>query len=222
MPMIDFVSKLHKKTTRNYLERVCEHDKIECATIAKQYGKDYWDGDRRHGYGGYSYDGRWEVVARDMIDHYGLQPGMKILDIGCGKGHLLYEFKKLVPGLEVRGVDISKWGLADAKPEVREFLTLAPAQALPYADNEFDLVFSLATFHNFRIMDLKKAIDELNRVAKDPASAYIMLESYRNEAERVNLMYWQLTCESFYDVGEWEWVYDHFGFKGDYSFIFFE
>lgn len=220
--MIDFVSKLHKATTRNYLERVCEHDKIECATIAKEYEKDYWDGDRRHGYGGYSYDGRWEVVAKDMIDHYGLKPGMKILDVGCGKAHLLYEFKKLIPGLEVRGVDISKWGLADAKEEVRENLTLAPAQDLPFEDDEFDLVYSLATFHNFKIMDLQRAINELNRVVKNPERSYIMLESYRNEAERVNLMYWQLTCESFYSVDEWEWIYDHFDFKGDYSFIFFE
>ena len=222
MPMVDFVSQLHKKTARNYLERVCEHDKIACATVAKQYGKDYWDGDRRYGYGGYTYDGRWEAVAREMIDHYVLKPGMTILDIGCGKAHLLYEFKKLLPGLEVRGVDISEWGLVDAKKEVREFLTLAPAQQLPFEDNAFDLVYSLATFHNLRIMDLQQAISELNRVAKDPTRAYLMLESFRNEAERVNLMYWQLTCESFYDVGEWEWLYDHFGYKGDYSFIFFE
>jgi ubiquinone/menaquinone biosynthesis C-methylase UbiE len=222
MPMIDFVSQLHKKTTRNYLERVCEHDKIACAATAKQYGKDYWDGDRRYGYGGYTYDGRWKTVALKMIDHYGLKPGMQILDIGCGKAHLLFEFKKLIPGLKVRGVDISDWGLAAAKKEVHDFLTLAPAQQLPYKDNSFDLVYSLATFHNFRIMDLQQAISELNRVAKDPTRAYIMLESFRNEAERVNLMYWQLTCESFYAVEEWEWLYDHFDYRGDYSFIFFE
>jgi protein-L-isoaspartate(D-aspartate) O-methyltransferase len=222
MAHIDFISKLHKKTARNYLERVCEHDKIECATVAKQYGREYWDGDRRYGYGGYRYDGRWEVVARDMIQHYGLHSGQKILDVGCGKAFLLYEFKKLIPGLEVRGIDISSYGLENAKEEVREFLVNAPAQEIPFEDNEFDLVYSLATLHNLKIFDLKKAISEINRVLKDPANAYIMLESYRNEAERVNLMYWQLTCESFYSVDEWEWVYRQFGYKGDYSFIFFE
>ncbi|GFK94957.1 23S rRNA (guanine(745)-N(1))-methyltransferase [Fundidesulfovibrio magnetotacticus] len=222
MPLIDFVSVLHKKTVRDYKERVCVHDKIECATVAKRYGRDYWDGDRSHGYGGYRYDGRWEPVARAMIEHYGLRDGMSLLDVGCGKAHLLHEFKKLLPGLEVRGVDISRWGLDTAKEEVRPFLTEAPAQELPFADNSFDLVISLATFHNLKVFELKRAIDELNRVAKDPARSYVMLESYRNEAERVNLMFWQLTCESFYSVEEWEWLYAHFGFKGDYSFIFFE
>lgn len=222
MPQIDFISKLHKKTSRNYLERVCQHDKIECATIAKEYGKDYWDGDRKYGYGGYSYDGRWHVVAQDMIDHYQLEPGQKILDVGCGKAYLLYEFKKLIPELDVRGIDTSEYGLAHAKEEVKQYLTLAPAQALPYEDKEFDFVYSLATLHNLKIHELQKAISEINRVSKDPSRSYIMLESYRNEAERVNLMYWQLTCESFYDVDEWEWLYNHFGFQGDFSFIFFE
>lgn len=222
MPEIDFISKLHKKTHRNYLERVCEHDKIECATIAKQYGRDYWDGDRKYGYGGYTYDGRWEVVARDMIDHYGLKPGDRILDVGCGKAFLLYEFKKLIPGLDVWGIDISDWGLAHAMEEIGDHLVKAPAQKLPFDDRHFDFVYSLATLHNLKIHELQKAISEINRVSKDPARSYIMLESYRNEAERVNLLYWQLTCESFYSVDEWEWVYDHFGFQGDYSFIFFE
>ncbi len=222
MPYKDFVLKLHKKTKRNYLERVCEHDKIECATIAKQYGKDYWDGDRRYGYGGHSYDGRWAVVAEEMIEHYKLKPDARILDIGCGKGFLLFELQKLLPGLEVHGVDISKYGRDDAKEEIRETIQLASAQELPFPDNHFDLVISLGTFHNLRIFDLKKAIEELNRVIKKPQNAYLMVESYRNEAERVNLLYWQLTCESFYSVEEWQWIYEHFGYQGDYSYIFFE
>lgn len=218
----DFVLKLHKKTQRNYLERVCLHDKIHCATVAKQYGRDYWDGDRQYGYGGYGYDGRWKVVAEDMIAHYGLKGGEKILDIGCGKGFLLYEFKKLIPDLQISGVDISDYGLEHAKDEVKDFLIKAPAQALPFEDNTFDFVFSLGTFHNLKIYDFQKALRELGRVLKHKDRAYIMVESYRNEVERVNLLYWQLTCESFYSVDEWEWLYDHFGYKGDYSFIFFE
>lgn len=222
MPQIDFISQLHKKTQRNYLERVCSHDKIECALKAKQYGRDYWDGDRRYGYGGYYYDGRWEEVARRMIDHYQLKPGQRILDVGCGKAFLLYEFKKLIPDLEVRGVDISEYGLSNAKEEIRDCLLNAPAQKLPFEDGEFDLVYSLTTLHNLKIFELEQAILEINRVSKNPEKAYIMVESYRNERERVNLLYWQLTCESFYAVDEWEWLYKQFGYKGDYSFIFFE
>ena len=222
MPYKDFVLKLHKKTTRNYLERVCDHDKAHCAEIAKQYGEDYWDGDRRYGYGGYYYDGRWEIVARDMIDHYGLKAGNSILDVGCGKGFLLYEFKKLLPELHVQGVDISRYGLENAKTEIKDLLSFASAQKLPFEDNQFDLVISLGTLHNLKIFDLERAICEMNRVARHPEKMYIMLESYRNEVERVNLLYWQLTCESFYSVDEWEWIYHRFGYQGDYSFIFFE
>jgi ubiquinone/menaquinone biosynthesis C-methylase UbiE len=222
MPYKDFVLKLHRKTKRNYLERVCEHDKIDCATVAKQYGKEYWDGDRRYGYGGHYYDGRWEVVARDMIQHYGLQSGDRVLDIGCGKGFLLYEFKKIIPELDVSGVDISTYAIENSPPEVRDGIVHAPAEKLPFADSEFDLVISLGTLHNLRIFDLQLAINEINRVIKVPEKAYIMVESYRNEAERVNLLYWQLTCESFYSVEEWEWLYEKFGYLGDYSFIFFE
>lgn len=222
MAYVDFVEKLHKRTSRNYQERVCEHDKIHCSTVARKYGKDYWDGDRMYGYGGYRYDGRWESVARDMIKHYGLESGQKVLDVGCGKGYLLYEMTKLLPGVSVSGVDISSYGLEHAKEEIQGCLIEAPAQSLPFPDDEFDLVISLGTLHNLKIFELEKAISEINRVVKMPEKSYIMLESYRNERERVNLLYWQLTCESFYSVEEWEWIYRHFGFQGDYSFIFFE
>lgn len=220
MAYIDFVSELHKATKRDYVGRVVSDDKAECAVVAKQYGYDYWDGERKYGYGGYRYDGRWRVVAEKMAKHYHLQAGQKVLDVGCGMAHLLYELTQVVPGLIVKGVDISEYVLLHAKEEIRENLQLGKAQELPFSDNEFDLVISLTTLHNLKVFDLKKAVQEIERVSK--GKSYIMVESYRNDKEEVNMLYWQLTCASYYAVDEWEWLYKEWGYTGDYSFIFFE
>ena len=220
MAYIDFVSDLHKATKRDYVGRVMEADKSECAVIAKQYGYDYWDGDRKYGYGGYRYDGRWRVVAERMAKHYSLKPGQKILDVGCGMAHLLYEFTQVVPGIEVTGLDISDYALAHAKEEIRDRLVKGDAKKLPFEDNTFDLVISLTTLHNLRVYDLKSAVKEIERVSK--GNSYIMVESYRNDREEMNMLYWQLTCASYYAVNEWEWLYKEWGYTGDWSFIFFE
>ena len=220
MAHLDFISIVHKKTTRNYVERVVQHDKAECAAIAKRFDQEYWDGERQHGYGGYRYDGRWRPVAEAMAKHYDLQPGQKILDIGCGKGFLLYEFSQVVPGIEVVGLDISQYAIDNAKGEVRPFLVQGLAQELPFADNYFDLVYSITTLHNLYIYNLKKAVMEINRVSKH--NSHIAVEAYRNEREKANLLYWQLTCECFFTPDEWQWLYSEWDYKGDYSFIYFE
>ncbi|HBV84960.1 MAG TPA: SAM-dependent methyltransferase [Lachnospiraceae bacterium] len=220
MAYIDFVSEIHKATKRDYVGRVTSDNKAECAVIAKKYGYDYWDGERKYGYGGYHYDGRWRNVARKMAEHYHLKAGQKVLDVGCGMAHLLYEFTQVVPGLEVFGIDISEYALAHAKQEVRNRLQYGKAQEIPFLDNEFDLVISLTTLHNLKVYDLKKAIQEIERVSK--GNSHIMVESFRNDQEEVNMLYWQLTCASYYSVEEWEWLYKEWGYTGDYSFIFFE
>jgi len=220
MAYLDFISRLHRSTKRNYLERATEHDKAECAAEAKKFGRNYWDGDRKFGYGGYHYDGRWKPVAIDLIEHYQIKPKDRVLDVGCGKGFLLYELMSLVPDLGIRGIDASDYALKHAKEEVRPFLDLGKAQDLPYPDDAFDLVISINTLHNLNIHDLERALREIGRVCK--GNSYIVVESYRNEQEKVNLFYWQLTCESFFSQQEWEWLFSEFGYSGDYSFIFFE
>lgn len=220
MAYIDFVSNLHKMSKRDYIGRVTSDDKAECAKIAKEYGYDYWDGNRKYGYGGYHYDGRWWSVAQKLANYYKLEPGQKVLDVGCGMAHLLYELMQVVPGLNVTGIDISKYALEHAKEEVRGNLQYGQAQNIPFRDNEFDLVISLATLHNLKVYDLKRAVQEIERVGK--GKSYIMVESFRNDREEVNMLYWQLTCASYYSVDEWEWLYKEWGYTGDYSFIFFE
>lgn len=220
MAYVDFISKLHKKTQRDYVRRVVEADKAECAAVAKKFGREYWDGDRKYGYGGYTYDGRWRVVAEEMAAHYNLQPGQKVLDVGCGKGFLLYELTQVVPGIEVAGIDISQYAIDNAKEEIRPYLSQGLAQDLAFDDRSFDLVYSITTLHNLYIYDLKKAVRHIERVSK--GNSYIVVESYRNEREKANLLYWQLTCECFYTPEEWEWLYKEWGYSGDYSFIYFE
>lgn len=220
MACVDFITKVHTSTKRNYVERVVEYDKAECAAVAKQYGKDYWDGDRKYGYGGYRYDGRWRAIAEKMAQHYGIKSGDKILDVGCGKGYLLYEFTQAVPGVEIAGIDISEYAIENAKEEVKPFLKVGNAVDLPFPDKTFDFVVSILTLHNLYNYELRQALQEIERVGKQ--DKYIVVESYRNEEEKVNLLYWQLTCQSFYTPQEWEWFFTESGYTGDYGCIFFE
>jgi len=220
MAYVDFVGVLHTATTRDYVQRVVEHDKAECAEVACQFGEDYWDGDRRYGYGGYRYDGRWRKVADAMVDYYNLKPGARILDIGCGKGFLAYEFTQALDGVEIAGIDVSEYGIAHAKEEVRDSLRVGNATALPWPDDHFDFVYSINTFHNLYNYDLHKAVMEMQRVGRGPK--HITVESYRNEAEKANLLYWQLTCRAFLTPQEWEFVFAQAGYDGDYGCIYFE
>ncbi len=220
MARIDFLERYQKQSKRDYIQRVVDHDKADCAEVAKQWDHDYWDGDRQYGYGGYTYDGRWRPIAEDIARHYDLEAGQRVLDVGCGKAFLLYELTRVVPGLEIAGIDISDYGIEHAKEEVRPHLTKGNATDLPWPDSSFDLVISLNTFHNLRIFDLERAVREVERVGR--GAKWICVESWRNEREKVNLLYWQLTCASFFDVEEWVWLYDGWGYSGDYGFIFFE
>ena len=223
MNYIDFLSVHHKSTKRDYLARVNdpEYPKPRAAELAKQWDYDYWDGDRRINYGGYHYrEGYWEKVAAQMVERYGLKKGDRILDIGCGKAFMLYDFTKLLPDLEIHGIDISPYALEHAKPEVKSSLTLGNATQLPWDDNYFDFVYSIQTLHNLHNYDLDKALREMTRVAK--GHKYLCVESYRNESEKANLLYWQVTCEAFNTPEEWRWWFDTTGYDGDYTFIYFE
>jgi protein-L-isoaspartate(D-aspartate) O-methyltransferase len=220
MAYIDFLSSLHRMTKRDYLGRVNGVPKAEAARQARQWGHDYWDGSRDFGYGGYRYDGRWRQVAEALASHYGLKAGDLVLDVGCGKGFLLYDLTQAVPGIEIAGLDISEYALANAKDEVKDRLQLGNARQLPFADASFDLVVSINTLHNLPCYDMEAALREMQRVGRK--HRYLCVESFRNEEEKVNLLYWQLTCACFFSPEEWQWWFARAGYTGDHSFIYFE
>jgi ubiquinone/menaquinone biosynthesis C-methylase UbiE len=220
MEQIDFIGGVHQSTKRDYVARVVEHDKAEVAEIATRFGEEYWDGPRHLGYGGYRYDGRWLPIAQAMAERYGLKSGSRVLDVGCGKGFLLYEFTQAVPGIEICGVDISEYAIEHSKEEIRDHVQVASAVELPFPDDHFDLVVSITTLHNLYNFELWAALQEIERVAR--GGKHITVESYRTEREKMNLLYWQLTCRTFWAPREWEWFMQQAGYTGDYGFIYFE
>ena len=215
----NFVTKLHLKTKRNYLKRM-NNKKIECMKVAKKFGKSYWDGHRKFGYGGYRYiPGRWKKVAENLIKTYNLNENSKVLDVGCGKGFLLYEMKKVLPNLKVTGFDISKYSIQNSKTEVRKSLFIHSAEEkFPFEKNKFDLVISLGVLHNLSLEKVSSSLKEIQRVGKQ---SYIMVESYRNEKELFNLECWALTCRTFLNKSDWKWFFKKNSFFGDYEFIYF-
>ena len=215
-----FLRSNHISTKRNYLERMNDN-KIVCMIEAKKYGKNYWDGKRRFGYGGYKYiPNRLTKIAKRIIKKFNLTNKSKILDVGCGKGYLLYEIKKIIPYAKIIGIDSSSYAIKNAKKEIKKNIFLCKAeQKYPFKRKYFDLALSFGCFHNLEINNLKKALNEIQRVSKN---TYIMVESYRNENELFNLQCWALTCESFFSKKEWEWLFKEFGYYRNYEFIYFE
>ena len=191
----NYVSNLHNSTKRNYFERM-QNEKVKCMDKAQNYGEDYWDGDRKYGYGGYKFiSGRWKDVAQSLIDNYSLKANSKVLDVGCGKGYLLYEMLKIQPQLDIYGFDISDYAIKNAKEEIKEKLFVSKAEdTLKFNNNEFDLTISLGVLHNLNYKNLVKAVEEIKRVSKN---SYIMVESYTNNEELFNLQCWALTCKIF-------------------------
>lgn len=216
----EFVSLVHKSTKRDYLARVTQRDKADVAEMAVKFDYDYWDGSRDTGYGGYKYDGRWRKVADAMIATYGIKAAMRVLDVGSGKGFLLHDFCEAIPGLEVAGIDISSYGIEHTMEDVKPFCQVGTAAKLPYPDRHFDLVVSINTLHNLYNYDLDAAFREIERVGR--GAKYICVEAYRGEREKVNLMYWQLTCRAFHTPLEWDFVFRQSGYTGDHEFIYFE
>jgi ubiquinone/menaquinone biosynthesis C-methylase UbiE len=189
--------------------------------ISKNYDRNYWDGDRKFGYGGYRYIiNYFTPLAKKIIKNYKLSNNSKILDLGCGKGFLIYEIKKILPKIKIIGMDISKYAKINAKKEVKKFIiNYDLRKKLKFENAEFDLVISVNTLHNLKLEDLERCLSEIERVGKEK---FICVESYRNIKEQFNLQCWALTAETIIHKSSWLWLFNKVGYSGDYEFIYFE
>ena len=201
------------RSVRNISERIRTKDP-EVTAISQNFGREYFDGDRMYGYGGYTYDGRWLPVAKTLVQEYSLGPSMKVLDVGCAKGFLVKDLIITCPGLEVYGLDISKYALMNAEPEIIDRLQMGNATNLPFPDKFFDLVVSINTLHNLDRDQVGKALTEIQRVTKK--NSYVVVDSYRNNSEKEVFESWVLTAK-FHDFPEnWIKLFAEVGYTGDY------
>ncbi len=212
MTEVDLLRSL-PRTKRNIQRRV-EDKSPDVIAISKKFDEDYWDGDRKYGYGGYRYDGRWRSVARDFIAHFNLRAGMRVLDVGCGKGFLVKDLMLECPGLEAFGLDISRYALMHCEREVIGRLHLGSAESLPFPDHSFDCVLSINTIHNLHRSRAVMAMREIQRLSG--GRAFVQVDSYRTPEQREIAVGWILTAE-FHDYPEgWLKLYAEAGYTGDY------
>jgi len=204
----------YPKTKRNLTERAASKTEEDRA-IARQFGRDFFDGDRRHGYGGFSYNPRfWQPVIPTFAQHFGIDNSSSILDVGCGKGFMLFDMLQLIPGVKVAGVDISAYAVENALEELGNHIQVADARELPFEDKSFDYVISINTIHNLERSDLIIALKEIERVAKK--GSFITVDAFRTEEERFAMEAWNLTAKTILSVDDWKALFSEAGYTGDY------
>lgn len=211
-----------KKLMRNYpvgKGRLSERPVItdETKIVSKKFGYDYFDGDRKYGYGGFNYHPKfWTKVVEDFIVEYSLDGKSTILDIGCAKGFMLVDFKKAIPGIKVAGVDLSEYAISNSHPIVSQDLIVGNAVQLPFDHGSFELVVSINTLHNLKKIEIKKALQEIERIGYK--NKFIMVDGYESELEKEMMNKWVLTAETVLSYREWEDFFSEVGYTGDYDF----
>ena len=204
----------YPKTKRDLSARQ-EEKSEEVREIARQFGKEFFDGDRKFGYGGFYYNPRfWEPVIPDLIHHYGSLANKSILDVGCAKGFMLYDLKRFSPTTDIKGIDISEYAILNAIPEIKKDLMVADAKKLPFEDSSFDLVISINTIHNLEVEECKLALREITRVSR--GNAFVTVDAYNNPEEEERMMAWNLTAKTILSVADWTALFDEVGYEGDY------
>jgi ubiquinone/menaquinone biosynthesis C-methylase UbiE len=204
----------YPRTKRNLEARGAEKTETDRA-LARKFGKEFFDGDRRNGYGGFHYNARfWTPVVPDLKKHFNLTADSRVLDIGCAKGFMMYDLMQFIPGITVRGIDISAYAIENAKEEVKDFVSVADARELPFEDNSFDCAISITTIHNLDYEGCVQALSEMERVS--PGKGFITVDAYENEEEKRRMDAWNLTAKTVLHHDEWRELFDKAGYKGDY------
>lgn len=218
MPEIDLLRALPR--VKRDIRKRRESRNPDVVRMGREFGQVYFDGPRECGYGGYRYDGRWIPVARDIVGHFGLKPGMRVLDVGCAKGFLVKDLMAVCPGLEVFGVDVSEYALMNCEPETVGRLHLGTARKLPFPDRGFDCVLSLNTIHNLDRAGAVTAIAEVQRVSG--GRAFVQVDSYRTPAQKAVFEDWVITAK-FHDYPDgWLKVFAEAGYTGDWYWTIVE
>ena len=204
----------YPKTKRDLKKRSANRTE-EDRLIARKFDKDFFDGERKHGYGGFNYNPiYWKKVVEDICKYYNLKGVESILDVGCGKGFMLYDFLQFSKNFSVKGVDISSYAIDNSKPEVKKFLSVGNAKKLNFDDNSFDFVISINTIHNLEGDDLNTSIKEIERVGK--SNKFIIVDAYSNDQEKKDLNDWNLTAKTILHTDEWVNLFNKCGYTGDY------
>jgi len=203
---------------RDNTEILVEYQLLE---RARQFGKEYFDGDRLYGYGGYYYHPRfWTDTVRRFRDYYHLADDASVLDVGCAKGFMMYDFKKLMPNITIAGIDISQYAYDNAIEEMKSFIKVGNAKSLPYSDKSFDLVISINTIDHLPLEECKQALREIQRVSKK--DAFISVNAWRTDKERELLLKWNLTALTYMHVDDWKRLFEEVGYTGDYYWFIAE
>jgi SAM-dependent methyltransferase len=204
----------YPKTKRDVNERGAMKTEKDRA-IARKFGEEFFDGDRSHGYGGYYYNPRfWQPVIPTFQDYYGLMSGSSVLDVGCGKGFMLHDVAELIPGVVVRGIDISDYAIANAIEDMKQNIHVGDARKLEYDDNSFDVVISINTVHNLDRAECGQALQEIERVSR--GKSFITVDAYRTDEEKKAMFAWNLTAKTIMHVDEWKAFFEEVGYNGDY------
>ena len=183
--------------------------------LARKFGKEFFDGDRAHGYGGFNYHPRfWQPVIPTFREHWGLTSDSSILDVGCAKGFMMHDFAKLIPGITLKGIDVSEYAIKNTIDDMRPHVEVANAKSLPYPDNSFDYIISVTTIHNLDRSELIQSLQEIERVAR--LGSFITVDAFRNDEERERMFAWNLTAKTILHVDEWKDLFKDAGFTGDY------